>query len=333
MNRDNYVKHRKNEYDLLRVHAFLMVFLGHFNAEYQNNRYLQGTSTFGKVFDFIVHSWTPKFGVCIFCILVGFFSARVKKNYIVKRYFYFLVAGLLINVVFYLRHRIAGLNDIAVSQVLVQSVLLDNQIFPTFWCIRDFFIGGVLSQLNGRARTGPFEVVLQILFFYMLGASPFICACLIGHLLKNYEDRIIAWIDNRTVQIVILVGIPLAINAISYWEGTNNYYLVNGIFACLYVRAFTNNATLRKIALKMTKVSSVLVCYMGMFLIHTTVYEVIGRRAFRCFSNPETNKYAFMTVLTICLLITMVLAIPINWLINKVCHFAGERCKARFNTN
>lgn len=165
MHLDNYEKHRKTEYDLLKVIAFLMVFLGHFNAEYQDYRYLQGASTLGKGFDYIIHSWTPKFGVCIFCIIVGIFSARVKKNYIAKGYFYFFVSGLLINTLFYLRHRLAGVNDITVIQVLIQSMLLDNQIIPTFWCIRDFFIGGVLSQLNGRAKTRTFEVILKLYCF------------------------------------------------------------------------------------------------------------------------------------------------------------------------
>lgn len=127
----------------------------------------------------------------------------------------------------------------------------------------------------------------------MLGISPFICACLIGYLLKSYENRRIAEIDNRVAQIVILFGIPLVIRSLSYWEGTNNYYFVNGILACLYVRAFAYNAAVLRIAAKITNVSRVMVCYMGMYLIHTTVYEVIGGNLFGRVSNQGTSTYLF----------------------------------------
>ncbi len=304
------VNNRDKTYDVIRLVAFFFVLLGHFDGLY---REYEGTGLFARIIAQIVYIFPGKFAVAIFAIILGFFSSRPKKNlgeWIVSRYIYFFVCGLFINSLFFVKMCLEPSEQgFSIKDVIYQAVVLGDYIFPTFWCMRDFFVGGVLAQLSSRAYVSTKVVVAEIILFYCVGVSPFICACMMGTLLFRFSGKE-SLCRLGAIRYVYLSITVLLLRIAAPHYGSNRYYFFVSIIALIMlfmlitdsnVTAFCNRITGKKF----------LESYMAMYLIHTMVYETAGE-LFRYSNGKMAGQFAFAMVFFVVLTVIMVLSIPIQ---------------------
>lgn len=324
---------RVGYFDTLRFLAMLIIYVTHFIAKFCPDYFV-----FWKTMptSILLYDITGKFGVVLFGVLLGYFAYLNKDNnstrYIVKRYSFFAFSGLLINLVYALAGVfIEGFPAYSIKNVLIESILLDDGIFVTYWCIQFFFFGSIISYINGKANVSFVVILFEIFISYLLGFD-WVGVCLVGNLLGMFMARkiTIRLLKHRVVRIVSLVLLFFAIKLPTY--------LFDAVWCSLIIIVIENSTITKKIL--NNKFTSYLGQQgMGVYLFHPICYSVLGPYLFDWLS-PLPYELSFCLTIITCLVVIIVISIPsvkfINFVIKKIGDWVvllQTKMKKRINHN
>ena len=311
--------------DTLKLFAIFHIFLKHFVSSWH-----KGYSSFWGVppVSWLLGGVSGKCCVAFLGVCLGYFAYKnSEKNstiYIVKRYFYFFFCGLFINTLRMVLYAVGALDLSividgywnAVWLIALESLKLGRKIFVTFWCILPFFVSSILAYLNGRVKVGIVGLLIQIAFCWILN-QVWIAVCMIGAVVAVFEKQgCIKKVANKWyVRIAVLLFILIIIKR----PEADITYLIDGICSGMLILLIMFWPQLQK-ALSIRIFSSQGKNHMAVFLIHTTVYNVIGKWLFSVFSFSE-YLVSFVTVALCCWIINILLSYPLTYIFNKVMYF------------
>lgn len=196
------IKERLVYIDILKMFALLFVLNSHFVMEY--NQELFASFPLGN----IINGFSGKFGVIIFALLAGYssyMSATKKKieRYVIERYLFFFICCVVANVLFYILNINGCRDNSTVGMLIGQSVMLSNYYCNTFWFIKDFLIGSIISFIAGKYRLKIVDQIFISLMFFMIG-YPFIAFYVFGGVLYIVVNET-EFYKNKVFKILSLV--------------------------------------------------------------------------------------------------------------------------------
>ena len=318
----NNAKSRLEWIDTLKLFAIFHVFLKHFVSRWHKE---YASFWQNPPVSWLLKGVTGKCCVAFLGVCLGYFAYKnAEKNpsvYIVKRYLYFFICGLFINTLRTALHAIGLLNlsvEIngiwdALGTVGLESLQLGRKLFVTFWCMLPFFCSSVLAYINGRAKVGLIGLLVQIAFCWILN-QVWIAVCMIGAVIAVLEkEKYIGLIFSKWyIRIIATVIILIIIKR----PETNVTYLIDGICSGMLILIISFFPGLQR-GLSIRFFSSQGKNLMAIFLIHTTVYNVIGKWLFDLFSFSDYSV-SFLTVGMCCWVIIVLLSYPITYMINRI---------------
>lgn len=150
------LKLRIKSIEIIRFFAILVVIVTHYWSLFMP-----------EMFDLVYVKWetifvgiSGKLGVCMFCVLLGYFVADNcdKKDfdlveYVVKRYLKFVIPLCIMDVSVFCGIRLCKAfgktvifldKNINIKMLLRDIFFMGDFIVPTYWCIKEFFIASVL---------------------------------------------------------------------------------------------------------------------------------------------------------------------------------------------
>lgn len=304
-------------FDSLRLIAMTIIYVTHFIAAFgaMLNPFVNS-----NIMNVVFEGISGKLGVCIFGILLGYFAFLSKDDnsarYAVKRYTYFLFSGFVINALYAIAgHVFSEFTIYDLKKVLVESVTLDAEIYPTYWCIRAFFTASLLSYINGKAKVSGI-VILMEMFIFIIRGDVWVAVCLMGNLLAKYKDFDCAVLKHRIVRVLLWVVLLILIRR----PESNLTYLIQGgccmvmiylIMQGTVIKAILNNRFTGKIGEK----------GMGVFLLHPLLYTLLGPVFFDLFSSFPAPVTFFISMV-LCFVVIVIFSFPvvfiIQWLTNIV---------------
>ncbi len=295
MNANDTIK-RKDYLDAVKFLAIFVIALTHF-IDMFDPRYFSLWEEMPT--SFLLNGVSGKLGVAVLGVLMCYFATNSKEEnpirYFFRRYAYFFVAGLLINIAYLL----TGLSEVPfnLQYLLAVSFSLGDQIFPTFWCMRAFLAASCISYINGRFGAGVKTVLLELVILYFV-AYDWTAVCLLGSLvallLKN--EKVKALFGKVYVKMIICILIFLMVKRP---ESRMTYY-VDGIASMLFLTVGECSATLRKILGKCGPLSYLGKCTMPLFLLHPLVFSLVGTALFSTKYFYPGLWISFLLVFVIC---------------------------------
>ena len=316
------MKKRKSYLDAVKLFAIFIVFATHFIAAYRDSLFMLWDVMPYALF---LKGISGKFGVVIFSVILGYFAYRSsEKNivkYTIKRYLYFLICALFINSLYACVGHLGIYSDpVSVRQVLITSVKLGDDIFPTFWCIIPFLLGSVLSRINGlvndRTGTGVILPLIEIAVLVWLDQQ-WVAICLMGNIAALIEsnEKLMKPFLKRAVRILIYLIAFFAIKQPS----ADIRYLVDGVAVLLVIPALSGSSVLTKV-LDCRALASPGKNTMAIYLIHVVIYHIIGDRVIDASASPSSFLLSFVVSWAVIVL----LSYPVNALLNRLSKIAGK---------
>ncbi len=312
---------RESYIDTLKLFSIFIVYLTHFIAYFHSEYFYLWTRS---PFSIFLNGVTGKLGVAFFSVCVGYFAFLSKEMnplfYIIRRYFYFVVCGFVINLVFAI-----GKGNLSLK-VISESLLLGSGIFPTYWCIQSFFIGSVISYFNSYYKIQDAFIILEIIIFYSLGKT-WIAICLLGNLtvLFSRDDTFENILKRKAVKIFLLLLIFLLIKR-SESELT---YLIDGIGSLIFLLVVKNSDFLKRIfGTRFFAAQGKNV--MAIYLFHTCFFIKGGKLFFNILSFLP-YKVQFVLVLVLCWIALILFSYPMNWILNKILSVFTSKMRPYFN--
>lgn len=311
------MKTRVKYFDTIRYLAAVWVFTVHFIAFVDSGLFVYLNR---MPVGLIMYGISGKLCVAVFCVILGYFAYRKGRSaregtlsYAAKRYLYFVIAGLVINVIYALLGRAGVIDrDIGGGQVLLSAVFLRDDILGRFWCMRPFLIGSVFCYVAGRRGFRPAEAALEIAVFILIG-QPWVAICLYGVVLAMLmeQEAVGRALDRKWVQAVLVI---IMFALIHRGESTLTY-LLDGAFAVGLVLITEHNRLLRS-ALESRWLTAVNRSYMGVYLVHELVYITVGDRIIHGLLRIPFGP-RFLLAYAVCLVLVAALAIPLDALISR----------------
>ncbi len=316
---------RERYLDTIKLLAAFWVYTTHFIATFNSDlfRYWSNKPTY-----YLLGGVTGKLAVAMFAVVLGYLASasgkRNKKNYIIKRYMYFVIAGFFINMCYLLLVH-CGIYDmqIGLKDVLFNSFTIGSDIYVTFWCMRDFLLGSIICWLNGKYKVSAIDVLIEILIFCMVG-KVWIAISLMGLFLALIKET-------KTVKVVFGKSLYRCMWIIGCWcvikrpEGTLAYF-IDGI-ACVIIILVVMYSKYPKKLLDNKVMSHIGKNVMEIFLIHVIVYKNIGKTLFESLGDIS-YRYRFILVFILCFICIVILSYPVKWILD-VCN----RCVGRMVDN
>lgn len=309
---------RVKYFDSLRLIAFFAVYVTHFIDSF-HPEYFSLWTTFPT--SLLLEGVSGKLGVALFGVLLGYFAYISRENnsayYILKRYAFFVISALIINALYALRAFLIG-DRISLVKVLIESVTLDDDIFPTYWCIPVFFVASILSYLNGKANVPAIGILLEIAVFYKLG-SIWLAVCLMGNLVARYQ--LYPYMDvlkNRICRVGLWIVVFLAIKR----PESNNTYMIQGICCMGLIMLIMRGKIIKKI-LDNTFLSAMGRQGMAIYILHPICYVTFAPLLFNWLKDLPYG-WSFVITLSICFALIVLISIPTMVVINKATALAGE---------
>ena len=320
------MKTRKNYLDSLKLFAIFFVFATHFIAAFRDSLFsLWDIMPYALLFKGI----SGKFGVVIFSVILGYFAYRSsEKNvlkYSVKRYVYFLLCALFINGLYAVCGHFGIYSDpVSLRTVLITSVTLGDDIFPTFWCIIPFLLGSVLSRINGRAGSGFILPLIEMAVLVYLDQQ-WVAICLMGNIAAAAEskEKLMKPFGSRAFRILIYLAAFAAIKQ----PNADIRYLVDGAAVLLVILALSKSTVLAK-ALSCKALASPGKITMAIYLMHVIVYHLIGERVI----DASVSLNSFIISLIVSWAVTVFISYPVNDLLNRLNKLAGKVIDKLFGT-
>ncbi len=237
-----------------------------------------------------------------------------------RRYFYFVVCGFAINLVF-----VIGKGNLSLK-VVSESLLLGSGIFPTYWCIQSFFIGSVVSYFNSFYKIQDAFIILEIILFYSSGKT-WIAICLLGNLAALFyiDDRFENILKRKSVKIFLLLLIFLLIKR-SESELT---YLIDGMCSLIFLLVVKKSDFLKRI-FGIRIFASQGKNVMAIYLFHTCFFIKGGKLLFNILSFLP-YKIQFLLILILCWCALILFSYPINWILNKILSVFSTKMRPYFN--
>ena len=281
--------------DTLKLLAIFVVFATHFinrfNEDYFQLWHQAPTS-------WVLNGVTGKLGVAIFAVILGYFAYKSKEpnvtKYVIKRYIYFLLCALFINSIYSALGNAGVFDDThSVREVITVSLTLGAGIFRTFWCIRPFFIASILSKLNGKAKAGPFTVLVEMLIMFQIMDDVWVSICLMGNLvaIAMSSEKFMSVFRHVWVRWPVYLAVFFLIKRPESWQT----YLIDGICASLAILALSESRYIRKV-LDWEPLAAQGKNTMAMYLVHVVVYRLAGAAAGLGSDSPAVMFIVIMIV-------------------------------------
>lgn len=309
---------RVKYFDSLRFMAIFLVYLVHF-IDYFHPEYFSFWSVLP--YSLLLEGVSGKLGVALFGVLLGYFAYLSKEDhagrYILKRYAFFVISALVINSLYAISAFIQG-DKLSIVGVLVESFTLDDDIFPTYWCIPVFFVASILSYLNGKAKVPALCILLEIAIFYKL-QNIWLAVCLMGNLVARYQLEPCADVlKNRIIRIVLWVVLFFAIKR----PECNTTYMIDGMCCTLMIMLVMRGNLVRKI-LSWDWLACIGQQGMAIYILHPICYVTFGPILFRWLRFLPYG-WQFAAVLVLCFGVIVLMSFPTMKLINSATGCAGK---------
>lgn len=262
-----------------------------------------------------------KFATATLAVILGYLAySKGMQNQqlsllIIKRYLSFLVMGIFVNVIYTIHNNQSIFEPSSLKEILFTSIKIGSQIFPTFWCMKSFFWGSVMSYINGKYTHSLSAIFAQILML-MFTHNTWIAICLLGNVLYRIADQNIAhntFQKNMSKPVVQIILILIAFSIIKRPESDLTFF-IDGISSVLILAIISYNPKVQKVLCN--DVFSYFGKHsMGIFLLHPVLYDRTGRLIFSIW--PDT-KITFLVAFIASVSITVLASILVVRLINYV---------------
>lgn len=292
------MKKRAYELDTLKFFAIFLVFTTHFisfwNYGVYSKMYIETPTKY------LFLGLTGKLGVAILAVLCGYFSYTGDTNksflyYTIKRYGYFFFCGLFINTIYGI------INHDSIFYIIKVSLKLGSEIFPTYWCMREFFVASVISYFFRKNNAKIIDIIIFIILCYYMGFL-WVAIALMGALAPNILKRKYL---NKWVKVVLFVFSSLLI-----WQDESiTTYIFDGVFTLVLLLIIENSNNLINI-LSYRITSSLGANSMAIFIIHPLIYTYVGKMLFGNYLS--TGGMHLFVGYIICFLITCILSFPLT---------------------
>ncbi len=313
--------------DVIKFLAIMWVFGVHYIAIHNDN-----------YFDFWregVSAWflggvTGKAAVAMFGVILGFFAytkgGSRKKTILelsVNRYAYFFIAGGFINLLYIILEN-AGIRDNIhdAYDLIKETILLDDGIFPTYWCIQAFFFASVISYINGQHGWSYIAVILEIIAFYYVGET-WIAICLIGNLIalimRDDKKLIYRAFSNPFVQIIMLVFVFFIIKR----PESRTTFMIDGICSLMIIMILCTSKPLGR-ALSIKPLAYVGRHSMGLYIMHPIVSRLLGAYLIEDLFAGMNQHAAFILSFAVCAVAVIAVSIPLNMLFVKCASYVTD---------
>lgn len=297
------VKNRLDYFDGIKGISIIYIYTMHFIAQFSPE-----TLRFWN--EFPLKGLVAKLALVMLTVELGFFaymSGKRNKNpmqYGINRYLYFTISSLLINISFLFAWK-CGLYDLPVTLIGVvkSSVLLKSDIFATLWILPYFFMGSIMSYVNGMINTKPMFILIEMLALYITFEDIWVVIALMGNLVFYY----IYSSERKITQWYIILGLLLCF----FWmqdQESNYLYFKFGVFSSLLMVFVAENVTLQKI-LSVKLVEKIGKMTMPFFLTHVLIYLIVGSWLIE---RLPYGHFSLCVVYIICLGLTLTIASIIN---------------------
>ena len=308
-------------------HIFLKHFVSRFHKEYSHYWHIPPMS-------WIFEGITGKCCVAFLGVCLGYFAYKCTEKrptvYIVRRYCFFFICGLLINTIRVVLNS-AGLLNLSVEIngfwdalriISVESLCLGRKLFVTFWCMLPFFVSSVLSYINGRANVKAVGLIVQIAFCMILN-QVWIAVCMIGAVVAalEKEEKVGKLFGLWYIRVLVFVACFFAVKR----SETDITYLIDGICSGLIMLIFLFWPKLQRV-FSIPFFASQGKNLIAIYLIHTTVYNTVGKWLFEVIAFPR-YCFTFITVMACCWIIIVLLSYPLTYLINKLVYWITRLIK------
>ena len=262
------IKARNKAFDSLKAFAAFIVFSTHFWDFYD-------ASVFHLYWEFptsiVLGGLNGKFGVALFGVLVGYFAlsegfknTKSITEYSVKRYVYFLVSCILVNLIYII------MKGYPIYGAFIHSFSLSGDIFAAFWCIPSFMIASVVCFIFGKLKI-PFLDCLVISILLVLCGYLWTGICTLGgSLIWFLMDKPV--FKKAYIQIIMYLIAHVLIRL----EESLFAYFIYGLCAVVFVILCNNVCWLNRI-LSNPVTSSLGKNSISIYLIHEVVYLIAGK--------------------------------------------------------
>ncbi|MBQ9166748.1 MAG: acyltransferase [Oscillospiraceae bacterium] len=308
-------------YDTIRLLAIFWVYTTHFIARFDSDLFRFWSE---KPTSLLLEGLTGKAAVAMFAVILGYFASAPSKkeistgHYLIKRYLYFVICGLVINSLYAVFGPLGVIEaDPSLLDVIKTSLMIGDEIFPTYWCMPAFLYGSVLCFINSKYGLGVMEVAVQALILILLGCT-WVPICLFGNILSLLlrEDRLSRYLKNGWLQATLLVAVFFLVK---HSESTVTY-LVDGLCSVLLLLIIAYNAPVQNV-LNHKFLAGLGKNCMAIYLIHPLVYNAAGPGLFQLLAAVP-YRFRFPAVWLLCFALIVLCSYPvmavINWSNGKV---------------
>lgn len=240
-------------------------------------------------------------GVAFFGVLLGYFAYICEKKwtlamYSLKRYGYFVFVGFFINTIYSIWHNLPFLSVIPVS------LSISSDIFPTYWCMKDFLVASIIAYYIGESKWEFNDKIIFILLLFVAGQI-WIPICLLGTFIPELIES--KCFQNKYLNFLWVFITFIAIKR----EESNLTYILDGLFALTVICIIENSNIVKKV-LSNRIMASLGKRTMAIFVIHPIIYTITGQWLF---NNCE---FEFVPVWLICFFVICVLSYPVTYIFN-----------------
>lgn len=307
---------RNRVYDSLKWYSAFLIFTTHFLKDY-------APAALYGIWDelpsrIILYGVTGKFAVAIFGVISGYFAFRSGRDranqsiadYAIKRYIYFFICGLFIDLVYTIYNGINdGFSAFAFVYALKEALFINSSIYETFWCMKDFLVASILCFVMGRAKSDlKANAIIAILLCI---SHPWVGICMLGTLIDDlleYSDIL----KKPWCQAIMFISIFIFIKR----EESTITYVIQGILSVVLILLANTNAVVNKILDNKITAAGGQIC-MAIFLIHRIVYTILSDPLYSAFDMWNRN-IATLVIWIIDSIVVMGMSIYVNKMLSYI---------------
>lgn len=334
-------KVRVKSIETIRFFAILIIITTHYWSFFMPEMMELIYIRYNKIFIGI----SGKLGVCMFCVLLGYFVADNCSNeefdlieYIVKRYLKFIIPTCIINSSVFLGikwYRILGKKvlfldkDINIKVLLNDIFFLGNVIVPTYWCIKWFFIASVIIAFcivfAKRKFFDSFFCLLIAAVICFLSGKIWYLNCTFGGVIYFLNKRI-------RIEKNIIYGLLILLIVLLYRNSESELtYIKQGIACALFLFIVLQGKILWCL-LNSSYMAKLGGLSMGVFYLHIPFYCFFTPyiiQFLRFFSIGKVEWYAFIVSIVIIYSLSYIFSKKVNRIYQKVMNidFREKGCR------
>ena len=193
--------------DSLKYLSMMEVIFIHFMYFFNENllTYIRKTLPYSLLFNGL----SAKVGLAILAVLSGYFSYRSNKNknfilFLVKKYLYYVLYCFAANLIYCLINHDQQF-AFSLPDILIKSLLFEDDYYYYLWFVKSFFIGNILSFLLGKLNVPTYIITALFLCSVLVGEqyiSVFFLGCILASVsIMNKEKK---FIQNDFVHLIFV---------------------------------------------------------------------------------------------------------------------------------